>query len=101
MELFGVSLYAPLARPLIDTLIYWRVKGFVSYVCFAIPKFSKFKCFHSSRKFDFTLLVGDFLAITPAHTRLQVGLSQNIFVELADSFMLLIYLSLEPIRCIP
>ena len=104
MEIFGVSLYAPKARPLIDTVIFWRAKGVVSYVCFAVPKFSKFKCFHSSRKYDFTLLVREFVAITPAnapHCRPCVGLSQNIFAEVADSFMLLIYLSLEPVRYIP
>ena len=76
-----------------------------SHICFAVPKFSKFKCFHSSRKFDLRLLVGDFLAIKPANLpldcRLREGLSQNIFAEVANSVMLLIYLSLEAVRYIP
>ena len=49
------------------------------------------------------LLVGDSLAITPAnapsgkspYSCLCGGLSQNIFAEVANSVMLLIYLSLE------
>ena len=48
------------------------------------------------------LLVGDFLAITPAnapppslYSCLCGGLSQNIFAEVANSVMLLIYLSPE------
>ena len=73
-----------------------------SHVWFAVPELSKFKYFQSSRKFDFSALLGSFLAITLPKCApfLHGGWSQNMFAEVVDNFILLIYFSVEALRYI-
>ena len=73
MVFFGCFLDAPPTSPFIDTHIFgiWKVlRWYISgpsfiYVWLVVPKFSNFKCFHSNKKFDFTLFLGSFLNVTP------------------------------------
>ena len=63
------------------------------YVWFAIWQFSSFKCFHSSRKFEFELLLGRFLGHNSPQMcpSLHGGSSQNMFAEVADNVILLTF----------
>ena len=61
-------------------------QGFI-YVWYPVATFLTFKCFHSSRKFDFRLLLGGFLAITPSNVP-----SNPVFVEVHYKIYLQEYL---------
>ena len=73
MALFGSFLPAPHTHQFVDTLIFLYMKGLqvvhiwrsFIYVGFVALEFSNFKCFRKSRKGDFKLALGCFLAITP------------------------------------
>ena len=72
MVFSGGFLVASPTRPFIDTLMFWYIKGvmwYISgpsfiYVRFVVLKFWNFKCFHTSRKYNFRLLLGGFLDVT-------------------------------------
>ena len=81
---------------------YWGGTSWPSFIhiWFLVPEFSKFKCFESSRKFDFGVLLGSSLVITLPKCALSFhgGSSQNAFAGVTDNTILLIYFSVEALR---